>query len=48
MTGLLDLGAASIPWADSSAICTRRQVTADRYPVHNPHQPPTLIIVDLM
>jgi hypothetical protein len=37
------IAAASIPWADSSTICARRQVTAD--PPHDPHQPPTLIII---
>jgi hypothetical protein len=31
--------AASIPWADSSAVCTRRQVTIDPgAPAHYPHQ----------
>ena len=42
------IAAASIPCADSSTICARRQVTTDPAgPAHDPHQPPTLIIIDL-
>ena len=41
------IAAASMPWADSSTICARRQVTTDPLPRGDPHQPPTLVIINL-
>src|SRR5580700_3891988 len=44
----LAIAATSMPWADSSTICARRQVTTrPAAPPHNPHQPPAFIIIDL-
>jgi hypothetical protein len=40
--------ATSMPCADSSAVGARRQVTTDpEPPAYDPHQPPSLVIVDL-
>jgi hypothetical protein len=37
-----------MPWADRSTICARRQVTTDTgAPADDPHQPPSLVIIDL-
>ena len=42
------IAATSIPWAGSSAVCARRQVTTGPLPrAHDPHQPPPLVIIDL-
>jgi hypothetical protein len=40
--------ATSMPWADSSTICARRQVTTDpAVTAHEPHQPAALASIDL-
>jgi hypothetical protein len=44
----LAIAGTSMPWADSSTICARRQVTTDPLPRRmDPYQPLSLVIVDL-
>jgi len=39
--------AASMPWADSSTICARRQVTTEPVPLtDDPQQSPPLVVID--
>jgi hypothetical protein len=40
------MAATSMPWAGSSTICVRRQVTTDAARAHDLHQAPALIVID--